>query len=66
MYLLRRIERYLRRSGTPAAKFGREAMGDPQFVFDLRRGREPRGKTEARVASYIDAREKEARPPCSR
>lgn len=66
MYLLKRIERYLRRSGTPATKFGREALGDPRFVFDLRKGREPRGTTEARVASYIEAREAEARPPCSR
>ncbi|HEX8258530.1 MAG TPA: hypothetical protein VF589_12940 [Allosphingosinicella sp.] len=66
MYLLKRIESYLRKSGTPATKFGREVLGDPRFVFDLRKGREPREATEARVASYIDAHEVEARPPCNR
>lgn len=53
--LLLRIERYLRSTNTPAARFGREAVGDPNFVFDLRNGREPRGKTVERVFSYLAA-----------
>ncbi len=57
MHLLRRVERYLRRSGTPATRFGREAVNDPRFVFDLRYGREPRAPTRSRVAAYLDARE---------
>ena len=51
--LLREVEEYLRRRGVPAARFGREAMGDPRFVFDLRNGREPRPRTERRVRAFI-------------
>jgi hypothetical protein len=65
MHLLRRIECYLRRSGTAPTTFGRVAVSDPRFVFDLRNGREPRPDTAARVAAFIDARE-EGRPSCSR
>ncbi|KKC27413.1 hypothetical protein WP12_03235 [Sphingomonas sp. SRS2] len=49
------IERYLRESGVPASRFGRDAMGDPGFVAMLRRGREPRDKTIRRVAAYLSS-----------
>jgi len=52
--LLRRIERYLRFSGTPPTTFGREAVRDPRFVFDLRNGRQPGPTTVRRVAAYLD------------
>ena len=55
--LLPRVERYLRWSGTPPTRFGREAVHDPRFVFDLRNGREPRPATAARVSAYLDLRE---------
>jgi hypothetical protein len=55
MHLLRRIERYLRETDTPATRFGREAVSDPRFVFDLRIGREPRIETERRVHAFLDA-----------
>jgi hypothetical protein len=54
MHLLRRIERHLRQSGTPPTRFGRQAVRDPRFVFDLRNGREPRSATASRVAAYLD------------
>lgn len=54
MTLLRRIERYLRDSGTPPTRFGRDAVGDPRFVFDLRAGREPRPETARRVLTWLD------------
>lgn len=57
MHLLRRIEVHLRKTGTPATKFGREAVGDPRFVLDLRNGREPRSRTAARVQAYLDRAE---------
>lgn len=57
MELLRRIERYLRRSGTPATRFGREAVRDPRFVLDLRNGREPRRTTAMRVHHFLDGQE---------
>lgn len=57
MMLLRRIERFIRRHGMPPTRFGREAVGDPRFVFDLRRGREPREETVARVVNWLDRHE---------
>lgn len=56
--LLPRIERHLKATRTPPARFGRLAMGDPTFVFDLRDGREPRERTVARVTAYLDRVEK--------
>jgi 2,4-dienoyl-CoA reductase-like NADH-dependent reductase (Old Yellow Enzyme family) len=55
--LLQRIERYLKRTRTSATSFGRECARDPQLVFDLRRGREPRLNLRRRIHSYLDARE---------
>jgi hypothetical protein len=54
MHLLRRIERYLRGSGTTPTRFGRDAVRDPSFVFDLRLGRQPRPPVERRVQAYLD------------
>lgn len=55
MHLLRKIESYLKQTNTPPARFGREAVGDPRFVFDLRNGREPRIATVQRVDSFMEA-----------
>ena len=54
MHLLRDVEKYLKNSNTPAASFGREAMGDPRFVFDLRNGREPRPRTVQKVRAFLE------------
>ena len=67
MHLLSRVERYLRKSATPPTRFGREAVGDPRFVFDLRNGREPRTRTVKRVAAFLErAEEALAEAPCAR
>lgn len=55
MHLLREIEKFLRVSQVSAARFGREAMRDPRFVFDLRKGREPRLRTVTKVRAYLEA-----------
>ena len=55
MNLLRDVEKFLRHSGTAATRFGRDVVGDPRFVLDLRNGREPRPLTAARVRAYIEA-----------
>ena len=55
MHLLREVERFLRIREIPAARFGRDVMHDPRFVFDLRRGREPRIETVTRVRAYLEA-----------
>jgi hypothetical protein len=54
VHLLREVEKFLKISNIPAARFGREAMGDPRFVFDLRRGREPRPRTVERVRAFLE------------
>ena len=52
--LIRKIERFLRRTGMPATRFGRLAARDPRFVFDLRQGRTPRSLTETRVEHFMN------------
>lgn len=54
MQLLREVEKFLRHSDVPPTRFGREAMGDPRFVHDLRNGRDPRPRTVARVRAYLE------------
>ena len=51
--LLREVEKFLRASNVSPARFGRDAMGDPRFVFDLRNGREPRDRTVRRVRAFL-------------
>ena len=53
--LLRDIEKFLRRTGMPATKFGRLAVRDPRLVLDLRNGREPRRRTVIRVEHFMNA-----------
>lgn len=53
MQLLREVEKYLVSTDVSAARFGRLAMGDPRFVFDLRKGREPRETTVRKVRSFL-------------
>ena len=55
MHLLREVEKFLRHNDTPPTRFGREAVGDPRFVFDLRNGRDPRPETVERVLAYLEA-----------
>ena len=61
MDLLGRIERHLRATRIPPSRFGRDAMGDPQFVFDLRDGRVLQRRTAGKVAAYLDRVEAEQR-----
>ena len=51
--LLHRVEKYMRATRTPPTRFGREAVGDSRFVFDLRAGREPREATIQKVLCYL-------------
>ena len=53
MNLLLTVERHLRRTDVPPLRFGRQVAGDPRFVFDLRKGREPRPAMCARVMAHI-------------
>ncbi|WP_332811292.1 hypothetical protein [Sphingomonas sp.] len=53
MSLLRRIELYLKQSGTAPARFGRDAVGDPNLMRDLRNGRELRARTAERLTAFL-------------
>ena len=61
--LLKRIERFLSRTGMKATTFGREAMGDTAFVSRLRMGtREARSATVKKALDYMEAYECQPKP----
>ncbi|HEX8667964.1 MAG TPA: hypothetical protein VF727_06285 [Allosphingosinicella sp.] len=66
MALLYRIESYLKRSGSSATRFGREAAGDPRLVFDMRRGRAPRDEIRGRIEGFLDSKRGRGGKTCSR
>lgn len=53
--LIMQIERYLRTTGMAATRFGCEAMRDPRFVHDLRKGRTPGPRTQSIVEHFMNA-----------
>jgi hypothetical protein len=55
--LIRKIEKFLRRTDMPATTFSRLATRDPRFVFDLRNGRIPRTRMEQRVEHFMNMHE---------
>jgi sulfate adenylyltransferase subunit 2 len=50
---LTEIEAFLKSSDTDATAFGRQALGDPSFVFDLRKGRSPSTRTMEKVRAAM-------------
>lgn len=59
MHVLRRIERHLRRFDIAPTRFGRDAVGDPRLVLDMRNGREPGARMVERITRFIERRETE-------
>lgn len=53
--VLRKIEAYLRKSGTSPTRLGRELANDPRLVFDLRLGRQPGEKLRTRIERFLEA-----------
>lgn len=49
------VEAFLKTTGMTATAFGRGAVGDPGFVFDLRDGRRIWPETEGKVRAFIEA-----------
>jgi hypothetical protein len=49
------VERFLSEVGMTATEFGQRSVKDPKFVHELRRGRECRRATRARVLTFIEA-----------
>ncbi len=60
MYLIRRIELFLRRADMAPTRFGRSVVGDPRLISDMKNGRELRDTTAARIIAWLDEREKKA------
>jgi hypothetical protein len=59
--ILDRIDRYLSNSKSSPSRLGRDAVGDPNFVMNLRNGRRPRQATAERVIAFIDRQEAQIR-----
>ena len=57
MQLMRRIERFLEQADMKPTRFGREAVGDPRLISDMKNGRELRDATIARIQAWLDAQE---------
>lgn len=51
--LLSAIEAHCAKTGMRDSAFGHVALGDPNFVRNLRDGREPRRRTASRAIEYI-------------
>lgn len=49
------IDAFLKSSGMTASAFGRQAVNDPNFVGDIRKGRMPNLGLVARVQKFIEA-----------
>ncbi|HEY0412963.1 MAG TPA: hypothetical protein VGD66_07470 [Allosphingosinicella sp.] len=56
---MKRINSYITQTGVSATRLGREAIGDPRLVFDLRAGRTLRPPLEKRLLLWLEAREAE-------
>ena len=59
MHLKRRIQLFMEREGMAPTRFGREAVGDPRLITDMKNGRELRDATIARIQAWLDSREPE-------
>lgn len=58
--LLAEIDQFLDRTGIPPSSFGWQAVRDPNFVRNLRTGREPRFGTMQKVKDFIAQAQKES------
>lgn len=47
------VEDFIAEQQWTPTRFGREAAGDPLFVFQLRDGREPRSSTRQKIANFM-------------
>jgi len=47
------VERFIEARAITATAFGKAAIGDPNFVFDLRNGRAPRLDNVERVEEFM-------------
>lgn len=57
---LSEIDSFLKRTGMSATAFGKSAVNDPNFVHDLRGGRQPSLGLVGRVSNYMRGHETKA------
>jgi sulfate adenylyltransferase subunit 2 len=50
---LTEIEGFLKRTAMEATALGKQALADPNFVFDLRKGRAPSGRTMDKIRDFM-------------
>ena len=60
MELMRRIQHFLKQADMAPTRFGREAVGDPRLISDMKNGRELRDETIARIQAWLDSREQQS------
>ena len=60
---LSEVEAFIKRSGINATNFGIEAVNDPGFVRDLRRGRNPTLGMVDRVHAFMKANQPKSKRP---
>lgn len=53
--LLRDVEKFLERHEVSASRFGTDAVGNPNLVFDLRKGSDIHLRTADKLYRYMDA-----------
>jgi len=59
---LNEIEQFLARNSVDPSALGKNALSDPNFVFDLRNGRSPSSRTMDKVRAWMAAQRPAARP----
>ena len=59
---LSEIERFLEGAGLEPTSLGKQALGDPNFVFDLRKGRSPSTRTVDKVRAWMAQQSAAAKP----
>jgi homoserine dehydrogenase len=58
---LNEVERFLVDHDMPPTVFGQKSLADPNFVFDLREGRDVRFSTVDKIRSFMSSYEKKGR-----
>jgi sulfate adenylyltransferase subunit 2 len=56
---LAEIEQFLANSSIDATSLGKQALADPNFVFDLRKGRSPSTRTIEKLRTFIRSQKKQ-------
>ena len=59
------IERHLTAQNIEPSAFGKQALGDPNFIFDLRKGRSPSARTMDKVRAFMAVQATPATPATS-